>query len=338
MFSGFKVSAASFVAAMAVAAGFMVAGDALAQGKVVVRDSWTPNGLQAGWHWGLEKGIFKKHGVDVRHEDGNGSTVTVQLVAAEKIDLGFTDLSTMAIGRERGMKIISIGGLIRQTSIGIFVPKGSGIKNIKDLEGKEVIYTATSFEGPFMNAFLRAGGTSREKVNLVSVDASAKVSTYAGGRGMGMVTSIPFGAPQVAKARPSDEILLADYGFVLPSYGLVVHQDTLKSRPDVLRKVAAAFFESWQQIIDGGKDAAEEAADIMIKRRTDAKIDREQTIGIIRQHIPYFYTPNTKGKPLGWQSAEDWAATIKAMEEAKLLKPGSRPNMYFTNDLLAAAK
>jgi NitT/TauT family transport system substrate-binding protein len=313
-------------------------GDARAQEKVTVRDSWTPSGVQAGWHWGLEKGIFKKHGVDVRHEDGNGSTVTVQLVGAEKIDVGYTDLSAMAIGRERGMKIISIAGLIRQTSMGIFVSKDSGIKKIKDLEGKELIYTATSFEGPFMDAFLRAGGTNREKVNLVSVDSSAKVSTYAGGRGAGMITSIPFGAPQVAKTRPSDFILLSDYGFVLPSYGLVVHENTLKSRPDALRRVAAAFFESWQQIIDGGPKAAEEAADIMIKRRTDAKIDRAQTIGIITQHIPYFYTPNTKGKRLGWQSTEDWQATIKAMEEAKLLKPGSRPSMYFTNDLLPGAK
>ena len=325
--------------AVAVAAAILAgAGLASAQEKVTVRDSWTPTGVQAAWHWGLEKGVFKKHGVEVVHEDGNGSTVTVQLVGAEKIDMGYTDLSAMTLGREKGMKILAIGGLIRQTTMGIFVPKGSGIKKIKDLEGKEVIYTATSFEGPFMDAFLRAGGTSREKVNLVSVDASAKVSTYANGRGMGMVTSIPFGAPQVAKTRPSDQILLADYGFVLPSYGLVVHEDTLKKRPDALRRVAAAFYESWQQIIDGGDAAAAEAVDIIIKRRPDAKIDRAQNIEIVKQHIPYFYTPNTKGHPLGWQSTEDWRSTLKAMEEAKLIKPGAKPASYFTNELVWSAR
>lgn len=316
----------------------LVGGTANAQEKITVRDSWTPTGVQAGWHWGLEKGLFKKHGVEVAHEDGNGSTVTVQLVAAGKIDMGYTDLSAMAVGREKGMQILSVAGLIRQTTMGIFVPKGAGIAKIKDLEGKELIYTATSFEGPFMDAFLRAGGTNREKVNLVSVDASAKVPTYAGGRGMGMITSIPFGAPQVAKARPSDQILLAEYGFVLPSYGLVVHDDTLRKKPDAIRRVAQAFLESWQQIIDGGDKAAAEAADIIIKRRTDAKIDRQQTIDMIKQHIPYFYTPNTKGKPLGWQSTEDWQSTLKAMEEAKLVKPGNKPASYFTNDLVFSGK
>lgn len=311
---------------------------AIAQEKVLVRDSWTPSGVQAAWHWGLEKGIFKKHGIDLTHEDGNGSTVTVQLVGAEKVDVGYTDLSAMTIGRERGMRIISISGLIRQTTMGIFVPKGSGIKTIKDLEGKELIYTATSFEGPFMDAFLRAGGTSREKVNLVSVDAASKVSTYAGGRGMGMITSIPFGAPQVVKARPSDTILFADYGFVLPSYGLAVHENTLKNRPDALRRLTVAFLESWQQIIDGGDKSAEEAAEIIIKRRPDVKIDRVQTVEMIKQHIPYFYTPSTKGKPLGWQSPEDWQATIRAMEEAKLIKPGSQPANYFTNEFIPGGR
>jgi NitT/TauT family transport system substrate-binding protein len=311
---------------------------AVAQEKVKVRDSWVPGGVQAPWHWGLEKGIFRKHGLDLTHEDGNGSTVTVQLVGADKIDVGYGDLSAMAIGREKGMRIVSISGLMRQTTQGIFVPKDSGIKKIKDLEGKDLIYTATSFEGPFMDAFLRAGGTGRDKVNLISVDSASKVSAYASGRGHAMITSVPYGAPQVERARPSDAIALADYGFVLPSYGLMVHENTLKSRPEMLRRVTAAFLESWQQIIDGGDRTAGEAIDIMIKRRPDAKLDRAQNIGIITQHIPYFYTANTKGKPLGWQSPEDWQATIKVMEEAKLIKPGSKPANYFTNDFIPSAK
>lgn len=318
--------------------GVVLWAGALAQEKVSVRDSWTPTGVQAGWHWGFEKGIFKKHGLDVSYEDGNGSVVTTQLVGAGKIDVGYTDLSVMTIAKEKGMPIKSIAGLMRKTTMGIFVPRGAGIKAIKDLEGKDLIYTATSFEGPFMDAFLRAGGTNREKVNLVSVDAAAKVSTYAGGRGMGMITSIPFGAPQVEKARPSDRILLADYGFVLPSYGLVVREDTIKSRPKMLRQLTAAFLESMQQIIDGGDKAVEEAADIIIKRRPDAKIDRAQTIGMIKAHIPYYYTPNTKGKPLGWQSPKDWEATLKTMAEAKLIKPGAKPGEYFTNEFIAGAQ
>jgi NitT/TauT family transport system substrate-binding protein len=307
-----------------------------AQERITVRDSWTVSGLQAGWHWGLEKGLFAKAGLTVAHEDGNGSATTVQLVGTGQHDIGFTDLSVMSIARGKGLPVVSIGGMIQKTSLGVFVPKGSGIKTPKDLEGKEVIYTATSFEGPFMDSFLRAGGTSREKINLVSVDASAKIPSYASGKGAGMVTSIPFGLPYVVKARPSDFILFGDYGLSLPSYGLVVREETLKNRKPALEKLAAAYYQSWKAIIDGGEPAYAEAADIVIKRRPDAKLDREQVILSIREHIKYFHTANTTGKPLGYQSEEDWKAVIATLEGAKLVPPGSKPKDYFTNDLIPA--
>ncbi len=304
------------------------------QEQLTVRDSWTPSGLQAAWHWALEKDLFKKNGLDVAYEDGNGSTTTVQLVASSKFDVGFTDLSVMAVGRDKGMPLTSVCGLIRKTSLGVFVPKGSGLKTPKDLEGKEVIYTATSFEAPFIDPFLRAGGTSREKVKLTSVDAAAKVSTYADGHGDGMITSIPYGAPYVNKKRPSDNILFGDYGLVLPSYGLVVREDTLRNMRAAIQKLAAVFRDSWQAIIDGGDKTVAEAADIIIKRRPDAKLDRDTTIELIKDHIPYFYTENTKEKPLCWQSEADWQATIKDMEEAKVVKARTKPTDYFTNDLI----
>ncbi len=324
---------------LAIAVAVAATGAATAQERITVRDSWTPSGLHAGWAWGLEKGIFSAAGLDVRHEDGNGSTTTVQLVGAGKIDVGYTDQSVMAIARGKGVPLVSIGGLINKTSMGIFVPKNSGITKIKDLEGKEVIYTSSSFEGPFIDALLKAGGTSREKVDMISVDASSKISVYNSGKGSGMVTSIPFGAPYVEQARPSDYISFADYGFVLPSYGLVVLEDTLKTRRPALTKLTKAFFDSWQAIASGGDKTIAEAADILIKRRPDAKLNRDQTIASIREHIKFFRTPNTQSLPLGAQSTEDWKAVIRSLEAAKLIPAGSTPEQYFTNALvLGSAK
>jgi NitT/TauT family transport system substrate-binding protein len=298
--------------------------------KVKIRDSWVPGGASSIFYYAYEKGIFAKHGLDVTHEDGNGSTVTVQLVATKQVEVGHGDLSAMAIGRGKGMKVISIGGLMRGTALGIFVPKGSGLKTVKDLEGKEILYTATSFEGPFMDAILKAGGTSREKVNLVSLDATSKVSTYNAGRGTGMVTTIPYGTSAVSKARPSDVIRFSDYGMVLPSYGLIVHEDTIREKPEMLRRLVAAYFEAWTSIISSPAEI-DATAQAIIKRRPDAKIDAAQIVEYVNLNREFFYTKNTTGWPLGVQSDLDWASTIKAMEEAKLLKPGTKPAEYFTN-------
>ena len=67
------------------------------------------------------------------------------------------------------------------------------------------------------------------------------------------------------------------------------------------------------------------------KARPNAKLNPDVLKGQIRQYRPYFETANTKGKPIGWQSEDDWRETIASMEEAGLLKPGSKPSDYFTN-------
>jgi NitT/TauT family transport system substrate-binding protein len=306
--------------------------------RFTVRDSWSVTGLQAGWYWAMEKGLLAKNGVEITLEDGNGSGTTVQLINAGQFDVGHTDLSVMAIARGKGMKLISIGGLIKKTSIGVFVPKGSGIKTPRDLEGKEVIYTPSSIEGPFMDQFLKNGGTSRDKVNLVSVDAAAKMPSYASGKGDAMVTAIPQGLGYVDTARPSDYILFGDYGLDLPSYGIVVTEQTLKNRkPEALKALVKAYFDAWQQIIDGGEPAVYEAATIIINRRADAKLDRELVMSSTREHAKYFQTPNTVSKPLGYQSDDDWKRVISTLETAKLIPTGSKPSDYFTNAFVTGA-
>ena len=45
-------------------------------------------------------------------------------------------------------------------------------------------------------------------------------------------------------------------------------------------------------------------------------------------------TENTKGRPLGWQSDKDWEAAIKTMEAAGALKPGKKPEEFYTNQFI----
>jgi NitT/TauT family transport system substrate-binding protein len=117
---------------------------------------------------------------------------------------------------------------------------------------------------------------------------------------------------------------------------LLVREDTLKTRRAALEKLVAVFYQSWQAIVDGGEPAIAEAADIMSKRRPEAKMVKEQSMSSIREHIKYFGTPNTAGKPLGYQSEEDWKAVVSSLEAAKLIPTGTKATEYFTNDLIRA--
>jgi NitT/TauT family transport system substrate-binding protein len=320
----------SFATGVAAAGVATLARPAIAQSpaKLTARTDFLPWGMHAGLHLGVEKGWFKDAGLDVEVSDGKGSGITMQQVATGDVDIGWVQLGVMAVARGKGMPVISIAGLVRRGDLGALVPKGAGLTKVKDLEGKKVAYTAGTSWGPLVDPFLEAGGTSRDKVNLVSVDQTALLSIYMSGAVDATLTTFPFAKPTADRQRPSDGLLLADVGLNIPSYGLIVAQRSLDSKDDALRRFVPVVVKAWEYIYP---DHIDEAVEAILKQRPNEKLDA----GIMRDQIVeyrrFFNTEATKDKRFGWQSDEDWKGTIAVLEKVKSIPPGSKPSDYYTN-------
>jgi len=304
---------------------------ARAEDTLTLRLDWTPHGMHAPFFLAAEKGWFKKAGLEVSIEDGNGSVVAVQLVGAGQFDVGHAALASMAIGREKGLPVISIAGFIRKSDMGVLVPKDSGWRTAKDLEGKKVTYTAGSLEGPFVNAFF---GASRSKVELLNVDAATKIGTFLSGSADAVISTVPYVLPIVEEKRPAVGILFAESGLDLPGFGLFATTAKLKEKGPQLKKFASVVVGAWAYILDGHED---EAVAAEVKARPNAPVNAKVLRGQIEAYKPYFTTAATADKPIGIQTDEDWSSTIKAMEEAGVVKKGSKPSDYYTNDYVDPA-
>jgi NitT/TauT family transport system substrate-binding protein len=311
-----------------------VAGSAAAQAeKVKVRLDWTPWGSHAAIHLAQQKGWYKQNGLDVEVEDGNGSVTTIQLLGTGgSFDVGHASLAPMMIARDKGLPIKAIANYVRKNDIGLLVPRGT-MKHPRDLKGKKIIFTAGSLEAPFLDNFLAAGGLKREQVELINVEASAKVPTYAAARGDGVFSTVPFVQPAVEASRASDAILFSDYGLQFPSFGLVASEDKIKSRGAVLRRFVSVTSGAWQYIITGGED---EGAQAIVAQRPQAKLDVKVLRAQIEALKAYFPTEATKGQPMGVMAEADWAAGIKTMASVKLIKD-AKPSEFYTNDLFDPA-
>jgi NitT/TauT family transport system substrate-binding protein len=296
-----------------------------AEDKLALRLDWTPHGMHAPFFLAVEKGWFKKAGLDVSIEDGNGSVIAVQLVGAGQFDVGHASLSSVAIGREKGLPVISIAGFIRKSDMGVLVPAGSGWKTAKDLEGKKVAYTAGSLEGPFVGAFF---GASRSKVELLNVDAATKIGTYLSGTADAVISTVPYVLPMVEEKRPASGILFADAGLDLPGFGIFATDAKLKEKGPQLKKFTSVVVGAWNYILAGHED---EAVAAEVKARPNAPVNAKVLRGQIEAYKPYFTTAATKDKPIGVQADADWASTIKALEGADVVKKGSKPGDYYTN-------
>jgi NitT/TauT family transport system substrate-binding protein len=309
------------------------ASQASAQGeKLAVRLDWTPWGAHAPIHLASQKGWFKQAGLDVEVEDGNGSVTTVQLVGAGKFDAGHASLAPMMIARDKGLPVKAIANYVRKNDIGLLVPRGT-MKGPKDLAGKKIIFTAGSLEAPFLDNFLAAGGLKREQVELLNVEAAAKVPTYAAARADGVFSTVPFVQPSVEATRPSDAILFSDYGLQFPSFGLISSEDKIKARGPALRRFASIVSGGWEYILHGGED---EAVQAIIAQRPQAKLDPKILRAQIEALKSYFQTAATKNMSMGMMAHSDWVAGIKTMASVKLIKDANATDFY-TNDLLDSA-
>jgi len=319
------------VAALAGVAALLFAGVASAAEHLTVRLDFSPVGFHAAMHLAKENGWFAREGLDVDIQDGTGSLNTIQLVGSGQIDVGQVQLGVMAIAREKGVPIKSFAGFLRKGDLAVVVPRELDMKTVKDLKGKKLLCFTASPWAPFIDNFLAKGNLDRKSVDVSMVSPGAMAAIYSSNGADGIMTVETFGLPIVEKTRPSQSIRLADYGINFPSYGLIATEKNVEQRRDALAKLAKVQVETWEYIWNGHVD---EAVDALIKARSGMKLDR----GVIKHQLElnreFFYTDATKGKRIGWQSAQDWTNALRDIKASGAIASYTKPEDYFTNALL----
>jgi NitT/TauT family transport system substrate-binding protein len=91
---------------------------------------------------GKDLGIFAKHGLDVDIEPGTNGSAIAAAVAGNAVDIGYSDLVTLAKGYLKGIPFVAIAPAAIWTSTapvaGLVVLVNSPITSAKDLAGKVI--------------------------------------------------------------------------------------------------------------------------------------------------------------------------------------------------------
>ncbi len=325
----FWTMAAGLTLGLLLAAG--VSGARAAE-QVKVRLDFLPYGLHAPFYLAQEKGWFAEQGLEVQIDDGNGTGPALALVAGGKYDIAQISLGALPIAREKGMPVRAIATILRKGDFGLAVAEASGVKVPKDLEGKTVMYSPGSVEAPFIDRYLAAAGVDQSKVNLISVDVGAKISSYLAGKGDAMFAPVSLYTIKGVTPRDSHAMLFTDYQIDLPGFGLIANEETIAKRPKVLAGFVAAFQRAWVAIRSGG--AIDESVAALIKHRPHAKLSPVVMKAQIQSAFPFIDSKAAAGKPMLWAATEDWAATVKVMEATKLIKAGTAVEPIFTNQFV----
>src|ERR1700753_2553309 len=147
-------------------------------------------------HWGgqfygvpyavaMEKGFFKKNGVDVTGIlTAAGGGTAVRNTLAGGIPFGEVSLAAAVQAINAGQKLIIIGAGAQSVADQMWmVKKDSTLAGIKDLAGKQVAYTAPgSVSNMLILMALKASGLTPQQVKLVPAgDLGANISAVGSG-------------------------------------------------------------------------------------------------------------------------------------------------------------
>jgi NitT/TauT family transport system substrate-binding protein len=296
---------------------------------------WTPGGNHAAIHYAKHYGLYAKEGLNVITEDGRGTGYVANVVGGGTQDVGEGNVATMAIAVAKGLSLRSIMLEMPGSDLGVIVPVASGARTIKDLETKGIslVYSPGAFEAPFLDILLKNGGSSRDKVQLISVDMNAKIGMYMSGKGGALISSFPFLMPMLRQQKPSNVIKFADYGLPLPSYGLFATDETIKRKGAALRTLVRVTSRAWEEIL-ANPAAKTRSVEAMMAQRPQVKLDAASLEAQIDEYRPLFHSPHNAGKPIGWQAEADWAATVKVLQQAGLVEARFQAQDFYTNQFL----
>ncbi|MDQ7828066.1 MAG: ABC transporter substrate-binding protein [Armatimonadota bacterium] len=308
--------------------GMFVPAASVAQTRptVTIRLSWKIKGEFAPLFVAVQKGFYTKRGVSVRVLEGAGAGPTLTALANGNDEFAYVGAIETAQGVSQDMPIVMVANYIRKSPMVLasFGPLASP----RDLEGKSVGTSPADTFQRIWPAFARANGIDESKVRLVNLDPSARLAQFLQGR-LDVLSAFYTNEVPVVEVRAGRRLNLlwvADHGFNILGHGLVTSLRFAEQNPQTVRAVVAGTNEGFEYTLRHPV----EASDILVRLFPDA-LDRETTPLQISFTLELVRTRAVAGRPLGWNSMDEWRKTVEILARGGLLQKVKAPTEYFTN-------
>src|SRR5262245_16815145 len=228
-----------------VALAFALSGIATAQEKASLRLNWLAYGFHSFFYLGVDKGFYKEEGIDLTVGEGKGSGVAVQLVGAKSDTFGLSDGSSVIAGVTKGAPVQAFMGVMNKSPFAIIYRADSGIKTLKDLEGRTIAATTGEAGLVIFPAIVNTNKLNGEAIKFLRVDGAGKVVAMLEKR----VDAMLGGLENQALILPQRGMQVGTFNYSdigVNTLGLVLHanKETIEKNPELVRKFMRATQKS----------------------------------------------------------------------------------------------
>ena len=313
----------------------LVALPAFGQGKekVVLLLNWYVYSEHAPFFLGKERGYFDQEGIDLEIQEGRGSGVTVQAVAAGTATFGYADVATMIKAASKGAPVTAVGVALQTSPMSAMGFADRNIRKPEDIKGKTVAVTPGDSMSQIWPLFLKKTGLKDSDFKTVSGDAQTKLNAVMNNQADLLLGYVMDQAIKLQDATHKDiyPIRFADYGVNMVSSGIIVQKDYLKAHPDVVKRFMRAATRSLEEAAKN-PDAA---VDAMLKANPKSGVKETALVGMKNTASLYKGPDNPSDRPLR-VGAKNMDETLALLVEYGGLEKASagKATDYYTNDFL----
>ena len=260
------------------------------QEKVTLMLNWYLYSEHAPFFLGKERGYYAEEGIDLDIQEGRGSAVTAQAVAAKSATFGYIDVTTMIKAAAKGAPLKSTGVLFQVSPMSVMGFTEKNIKTPKDIIGKTVAVTPGDSMSQMWPLFLKANNIQADQVKIVSGDAQTKLNAVTTGQadlllGYVMDQAIKL---QDATGKSVTPIRFADSGVNQISSGIITNKNLLTENPDLVKR----FMRASTRAAEAAEKDPAAAVDAMLKANPKAGV-RDTLIVGMKQSVALFHTKET---------------------------------------------
>jgi len=235
---------------------------------------WFPQAQFAGYYLALEKGIYRRHGIDLTIIDGGSQRPPAEYLRDGRADFAALWLTTALQRRSQGLALVNIAQFVQQSSMLLLALKSSGINTLADMAGQKVGLWGGDFDIPPRAVFDQNG----LQVNVVH--QSATVNLFLRG-GVAVTSAMSYNEYHTilnSGVNP-DELTVfpvKDHGANFPEDGLYALQQTVQRDPQLVDAFVRASLEGWDYAFAHPDEAIDVVLRVMRKARVPANRMHQQ--------------------------------------------------------------
>ncbi|WP_066369285.1 ABC transporter substrate-binding protein [Neobacillus fumarioli] len=295
--------------------------------KVNIMLDWYPNAVHSFLYTALEKGYFKKEGLDVHIQMPADTSDPLKLVAAGKIDMAFTYQPQVLIARSQNIPVRSFAAIVRHPLNQLMVPADSSIHSPKDLAGKTIGYPSMDLDIDIVHTMIKTDGGDPNKVKMVDVGwdlipamATKKTNALIGGYINHEKLLLD------KEGHPMRTLNPADYG-VPDYYELVLagSDKELKAKPEVFKKFMTAIREGQKYVTAHPNEGL---SILMNHEDKSSPLQKDIETKSLQILLPLM---NAGNNPFGYQDPQTWDKVANWLADNKIIKNNIKPSDAFIN-------